>query len=215
MVEEIDISSGGGENFGWPCYEGPGPAPMYPNLNPSSSGCNTINTPPNPGPLTSPLASWTHDDPKQSFPPGALGRNAIGGVIYNGTIYPMAYRDSYFYADFWSGWINILKVDVANQMVNSFGFADGISSLVDLEPDPVSGDLFYVTYADSKLWRITYSGSGVGDVNGDSAVNSADLLIIINNWGPCLGGPTQCPADLDASGAVNVADLLLVINNWG
>jgi hypothetical protein len=50
-----------------------------------------------------------------------------------------------------------------------------------------------------------------GDINGDTNVNTGDLLAVINSWGPCPG----CPADLNSDGAVNTADLLAVINNWG
>ena len=51
--------------------------------------------------------------------------------------------------------------------------------------------------------------------NGDRNVNTADLLLVINSWGPCTG----CVADIAPQPAgdnvVNVADLLLVINSWG
>lgn len=53
-----------------------------------------------------------------------------------------------------------------------------------------------------------------GDIapsGGDGVVNTADLLVVINNWGPCSG----CAADINADGSVNTADLLLIINNWG
>jgi probable HAF family extracellular repeat protein len=49
-----------------------------------------------------------------------------------------------------------------------------------------------------------------GDANGDSVVNTLDILEVIGSWGACFG----CPADLDENGIVNVADLLGVINNW-
>jgi hypothetical protein len=48
------------------------------------------------------------------------------------------------------------------------------------------------------------------DVSHDGIVNVADLLMVINNWGPSGG-----PADINADGMVNVADLLAVINSWG
>lgn len=58
--------------------------------------------------------------------------------------------------------------------------------------------------------------SGVpGDVNDDGSVNVADLLAVINGWGPCPVPTTPCSADLNGDGVVNVTDLLLVINNWG
>jgi hypothetical protein len=60
----------------------------------------------------------------------------------------------------------------------------------------------------------------LGDINGDNVVNTADLLTVINNWGPCPPpAPGNCLGDVAPApagdGAVNSADLLLIINNWG
>jgi hypothetical protein len=57
-----------------------------------------------------------------------------------------------------------------------------------------------------------------GDINNDGLVNVADLLIVINSWGPCAPPPRTCPADIapwpTGNGTVNVGDLLMVINFW-
>ena len=45
--EEINIARGG-ENFGWPCRSGGGPAQSYPSSgDPAHSGCDSIETPEN------------------------------------------------------------------------------------------------------------------------------------------------------------------------
>jgi hypothetical protein len=49
------------------------------------------------------------------------------------------------------------------------------------------------------------------DFNDDGTVNGADLLIILSNWGACLG----CEADLNGDGFVNGLDLALVTSTWG
>ncbi len=48
-----------------------------------------------------------------------------------------------------------------------------------------------------------------GDVTGDCAVELADLLIVIRDW-----GKSGSPADVTGDGVVNVSDLLMVIANW-
>ena len=54
----------------------------------------------------------------------------------------------------------------------------------------------------------------IGDLNGDGTVGTADLLILLANWGPCADC-NDCPADIDGSCTVGLADLLLLLANWG
>jgi hypothetical protein len=68
---------------------------------------------------------------------------------------------------------------------------------------------------DVQIWGIRPPCPADVAVNG--VVNTADLLAVINAWGPCpIGG--ICPTDIappGGDGVVNVADLLTVINGWG
>jgi len=54
-----------------------------------------------------------------------------------------------------------------------------------------------------------------GDVNGDGVVNTDDLLLLLESWGPCPDPPADCPADFDGNGVVNTADLLILLAHWG
>jgi len=49
------------------------------------------------------------------------------------------------------------------------------------------------------------------DVNDSGAVDFADILELIGNWGPC----EECAADINNDGVVNFADILAVIGAWG
>ena len=53
--------------------------------------------------------------------------------------------------------------------------------------------------------------SCAGDLDGDGAVNGADLGGVLNGWGPC----GSCGADLNADGIVDGADLGVVLGAWG
>lgn len=48
------------------------------------------------------------------------------------------------------------------------------------------------------------------DLNGDGAVNGADLGLLLGAWGPC----EECPADINCSGEVDGADLGLLLGQW-
>jgi len=48
------------------------------------------------------------------------------------------------------------------------------------------------------------------DLNGDGVVDGADLGILLNSWGPCVG----CPADLDGNGVVDGADVGILLSEW-
>jgi len=50
----------------------------------------------------------------------------------------------------------------------------------------------------------------LGDVNGDGLVDVADILAVVDAWGPC----PICPEDLNGDGFVDVIDLLEVVGNW-
>ena len=54
-----------------------------------------------------------------------------------------------------------------------------------------------------------------GDLDGDGAAGSADLLMLLGAWGPCPERPDTCPGDVDLDGIVGISDLLILLANWG
>jgi glucose/arabinose dehydrogenase len=95
----------------------------------------------------SPLYSYGHGA-------GASTGCAItGGVFYNPSVqqFPPQYAGKYFFADFCSGWINIL--DPATGSATTF--ASGISAPVDLQLGP-NGSLYYLARGGGVLGRISH-----------------------------------------------------------
>ena len=208
--EEINVSYGG-ENFGWPCHEGPGLAPDFPNMTPANSGCDTIGTPDNPGPLTDPLVTWNHNDASQSDPQGFTGHCVIGGVFYTGNKYPAEYHNAYFFAEFVLNWMKVLTVDDNDQLQSLNDFATDSGGPVDFAIHPQSGDVCFLSLADGRAYRIRYQNSNMMAAGGDDDASAPQQE---SN----LAGPQGCPADIATSagagsdGVVDVNDLLAVIN---
>jgi len=55
-----------------------------------------------------------------------------------------------------------------------------------------------------------------GDLDGDGAVGTADLSVLLLDFGPCPD-PTQapCPSDLDGDGQVGTGDISFLLLLFG
>ena len=159
FFEEINVSKVGGENFGWPCWEGPAAAAWYPNH--TSSGppfnypdCNG----PNPGVLTGPMLAWNRDDPGIMVPNGVhfaaddtplngfTGSCAIGGTHYVGGSYPPEYAGRFFFADYSYEWVKTIETDAQDNIVAVRDFGTGFERIVDMQRHPISGDIYFLLH---------------------------------------------------------------------
>ncbi len=72
-----------------------------------------------------------------------------------------------------------------------------------------------VNVVDMGAYELPSATDCPADINEDGCVNTADLLVVINTWGPCA----SCASDVSSfpckDGYVNTADLLLIVNSWG
>jgi hypothetical protein len=96
--------------------------------------------------------------------------------------------------------------------------ADGHGSLA--ATDIILGTLDLGEYGEVDLeglriaGRITVTAVGTyrpADINGDGVVNTADLLLLLADWG-CTG---TCEGDVDGDGDTDTNDLLLLLADWG
>ncbi|MEO1450211.1 MAG: PQQ-dependent sugar dehydrogenase, partial [Bacteroidota bacterium] len=155
--EELNVSTGPDQNFGWPKYEGITHTPGY----------NNATWAPTPAAHESPRVDWrtgsarawikntdgTRDtvtiNPASTVPGPVFGGNcAIGGVWYTGTDFPEAYQNTYMQADYGGRWIRSFEMDENDNLVEVRDMVTGISGgqgrITCVASSPTEGKLFYV-----------------------------------------------------------------------
>jgi hypothetical protein len=89
----------------------------------------------------------------------------------------------------------------------------------EVEVDPVNGITFWAHHeyreASWRTWvQAVTPPFHPADLNFDGMVGTADLLILLGEWGPCADCD-DCPADLDGNCVVSTSDLLILLSAWG
>lgn len=218
--EEINV--GAGENFGWPCYEGPEQVPDYT----TSVVCQDLEAA---GTAVFPLFAY----------PNTNGAAVIGGLFAQGASYPPEFQDAYFFADCIQGSIHALKVDESNNLVAGGGTAmTGAGCTVDFEIGP-QGDIYFLSHFGGEVKRLRFAPADdtpeliQGDNDCDEDVDSVDGLAGLRHLAglavsqqpgcPALGGalPAAVPAgdppdlfgDVDCDGDVDSVDQLKILRH--
>jgi glucose/arabinose dehydrogenase len=147
--EEINLALGG-ENFGWPCFEGSARQGAYQaaDLHGLCSQAEAGHTPP--------LVAWHHTQNQAGF----RGNCATGLCVYTGTRYPEIYRGRLFFADFGRSWIRAARLGEDLRVESSLGFAQEMNGPVDLVAEPGTGDLVYASISHG-IFRLRYLGAAL------------------------------------------------------
>ncbi len=145
-------------NFGWPCYEGPGPQPGYQaaNLNLCTSLYSGAGQ-------TAPYYTYNHADKVVAGDACPTGGSAITGMAFypgTGGDYPAQYNGALFFSDYARHciWAMLRGADGLPDKTNIVTFLAGASAYstpVDLTVGP-GGDLYYVDVAGGAVHRIRY-----------------------------------------------------------
>ncbi|MCE2883034.1 MAG: dockerin type I domain-containing protein, partial [Planctomycetaceae bacterium] len=73
-----------------------------------------------------------------------------------------------------------------------------------------TGSLVEAGVDDFRVIDVDCTPNNPADLNGDGAVNGADLTILLGAW-----GSTNAAYDLDGSGTVSGGDLAILLGAWG
>lgn len=171
--EELHRVATGGRNLGWPCYEGPFLTDNYATVGWTEAGndsilCGEPLNDENPSPHTPPPVWWHHSDPSESHPMGWRGHSVTTGVFYEGGDYPPEYVGRLFVGDFVDDWIVTMSFDENGQLATVDPFIQSAGGVVDMEIDPATGDLWYISYFDEEIYHVEYEPK-VGVPDGGTA----------------------------------------------
>jgi len=176
--EEIDLCRGG-ESFGWPCYEG-GPEMALYQAADENGYCEAVE-----GQTEAPWLSWNHWTPGSL---GFVGNCASGACVYTGTSYPPICRGALFFCDYGQEWMKVARLDSELNPVGLLSFGTSMGSPIEIVSEPDSGDLVYISLADSgRVLRLRYVPSNEPPIAVASATPS---------W-----GPSPLTVQLSASGS--------------
>ncbi|MFY7912329.1 MAG: NPCBM/NEW2 domain-containing protein [Emticicia sp.] len=149
--EELNVISMGGQNFGWPIYEGIDKPTVWenPTYIPASYKKPTvewIHAGVN-GDISAKVIihDMVHTVGSSEFPGvNFTGTCSIGGVWYTGTAFPEEYRNTYIFADFTPGWIKSFSFDNSHNPVSFRDLHTSASGAVSLAYNPADESIYYV-----------------------------------------------------------------------
>ncbi|MDQ1508162.1 MAG: hypothetical protein QOG50_6 [Actinomycetota bacterium] len=142
-------------NLGWPCFEGAAQQAGYAQLD----QCKALYADTT-RPATAPYYKYNHASTLGSSDTCPAGSSSISGLAFStSSSYPTAYAGALFFADYARNciWVMYKGANGLPDPATVRTFVDNADNPhpVDLEVDPLSGDLFYVNIAGS-IHRISY-----------------------------------------------------------
>lgn len=138
--EDLNVAVGG-ENFGWPCFEGPNAHNGYQNANPAHSGCDTLPA----SEHTPPEHYFHHQNGNHSSPAGLRGFSILAGDMYEGARYPEDMHGKVFYGDYVAGWIAYATPDGPGSISQSHTvLSTTAGTVVDIRYNPYDQLLYFV-----------------------------------------------------------------------
>lgn len=138
-----ELNRGRGLNFGWPCFEGNDPNPLFQNAFPQQCAAVPASA------VTKPIYLYP-------TPPGGA---VIGGPFYTATQFPTQYQGNFFFADYVQNFIRRMVFAADGTVASVEVFATDVTAPVSLELG-LDGALYYVSITTGEIRRIKLNSNG-------------------------------------------------------
>ena len=170
VVEEANVVTQGGQQFGWPCIDGFVAADGYSEHPLATTYCEDTDT------AITPSQFWHHQNPSFSNPPGLGGNALVGGARYRGRAYPSFYQNRLFYADLSRGWMATTSVDANGQPLEQVVFSQAIGIIADIQYNAYDEGIYFIDAGERNIARLTHQDETtvvrLPPVSADAAVGN-------------------------------------------
>jgi hypothetical protein len=83
----------------------------------------------------------------------------VGGTFYTGTLYPPAWQNRYYLADWDNGWIRAVQMDANNNVLGWATFVTNALGPVTVRAEPGTGNLYFISLFTDQVLRVRYTGA--------------------------------------------------------
>ena len=149
VLEELNSSSEGGINYGWPCLDGLEPATQYANGPLGSVFCGADEK-------QGPRHWWHHQNAAFSNPSGLAGTRLGSLALYNGEVYPEYYKGRIFYSDQNRGWLATAAQGPDGGLQDQVLFSIQTGTVLDLQYNPYDHYLYFINQETGTLARLRH-----------------------------------------------------------
>ena len=158
--EELNVVTAGGQNFGWPRFEGileqTDPLVQYPfnrDVEFSQSFAHKRAAFDYRGANATALA-YVDSTIREigTSASGAIegislvGNSSTGGIFYQGDNFPANYKGNYFHGDFAGNWIHSFTMNTNDELSRMDSFQPYAPTVTCMAENPINGYLYYVSY---------------------------------------------------------------------
>ena len=165
--EEINVISSGGQNFGWPKFEGMEESTdamvYYPFNRETEFSLPITHVRPIVDFRNSSARAYVQTQIREigTTTPNAVpgidfrGMCSIGGIFYEGINFPVEYKGRYFHGNFSNGddparsWLHSFTMDTNDELAESHSFLTNALGVTGMAVNPVNDYLYYVSYGGS------------------------------------------------------------------